>query len=66
MEVIQFGKEKKRRNGGGHVSSCLSIFTSWIHSAGDGGAGAMERVILVALAHTEAGIALHLYELLFS
>jgi len=44
-----------------------SLFlTSWTHSAGHRGAGAMRRVILVALVHTEAGIALHLYELPFS
>lgn len=58
---------EKRRNGGGHVSSCLPIFNLLdSHSAGHRGADAMRRVILVALVHTEAGIALHLYELPFS
>lgn len=43
----------------------LTIFTSWTHSAGDGGADAIERVILVAWVHTETGIDLSFYELPF-
>lgn len=53
------GKDKKE------ADASLATFDSWPHSAGDGGADARERVILVGPVHAEAGINVSLYELPF-